>query len=111
VGQGGWMDEVAELQRERARGGEVLFRMWGAAAPRLPRLRPWQSRFRKILLGMRRAACAAAGAGGCRHATALCFCEGVHAKTSRGKNSHLTRRARRRAQAGDGAVRGFEGLD
>src|SRR5262249_10861435 len=59
-GHPGHIDEVPELQRERARGGEILLGMRRAGAARLSFMRPQQSRFGKILLGMRRAACAGA---------------------------------------------------
>src|SRR5262249_8994426 len=86
-GRPGRIDEVPELQRERARGGEILLGMRRAAAARLPRMRPRQSRFGKILLGVRRAACAGALSSLARNrrtvsegAAALCLCGGLHAK-------------------------------
>src|SRR4029450_2593805 len=92
--------------------------MWRAPAARLPRMRPRQSRFGEILLGMRRAACADALPSLARNrgrvsegAAALCLREGLYAKASCEKDSHLARRARRRAQAGDGGVRGLERLE
>ena len=116
-GPPGSTDELRELQCKRAGGSEILLRMWRPAAARVPRMRPRQFRFGKILLGMRRATCAFfrrlardQGTAG-EWAAALCLGQGLHAKASCAKNSHLARDARRRTQAGDGAVRGFERLD
>src|SRR5262249_11806316 len=100
LGRPGRIDEVPELQRERARGGEILLGMRRAAAARLPCMRPRQSRFGKILLRMRLATCAAflpflahnQGTGS-EWAAALCLREGLHTKAYCAKNSPLARDA------------------
>jgi hypothetical protein len=117
-GRPGRIDELPELQCKRAGGGKILLGMRRAAAARLPRMRPRQSRLGKILLGMRRATGAGCFPSLARNqgrvgerAAALCLRQGLHTKASCTKNSHLARDARRRTQAGDGAVRGLERLD